>query len=205
MSRNAARLSVAALLVAAAAAIVSATAAPARAALGVACPDPNAQVFLPWGDVSFYADVPNGGFESGATGWTLSGGAKVVSGNESFSVGGADDTSSLSLPAGSSATSSRMCIGALSGHMRLFTANGGSSSSRLRVQVIYGGGLGSVLGIFDAGSLASSAAWQPSPWVTMLGGTLPLLTQYVQFRFSPADSVGSWRIDDTYLDPLMHG
>jgi hypothetical protein len=205
MGRTSARLCVAALVAAAVGAVASVSASPARAALGVACPDPNAQVFLPWGDLSFYASVPGGDFESGPAGWTLSGGAKVVSGNESFSVGGADDASSLSLPAGSSATSPRMCIGVLSGHMRLFTANGGSSSSRLRVQVIYGGGLGSVLGILDAASLASGAAWQPSPWVTMLGGTLPLLTQYVQFRFSPADSVGSWRIDDTYLDPLMHG
>jgi hypothetical protein len=98
-----------------------------------------------------------------------------------------------------------MCIGALSGHMRLFTSNSGSSSSRLRVQVVYGGGLGGVLGFADAASLASDAPWQPSPFVTMLGGTLPLLTQYVQFRFSPADAIGNWRIDDDYLDPLNHG
>jgi hypothetical protein len=40
--------------------------------------------------------------------------------------------------------------------------------------------------------------------VTMLGGALPLLTPTVQFRFTPLASGGGWRIDDVYLDPLMH-
>ena len=205
MARTSARLSIAALLAAAVAAIASVTAAPAHAGLGITCSVPNAQVFAPWGDASFYAEVPDGGFEAGAAGWTLSGGAKLVSGNESYSVRAPGDEWSLSLPAGSSATSPPMCIGALSGHMRLFTSNAGASSSRLRVSVLYGGGLGGLLGLLDAGSLASGAAWQPSPFVTMLGGTLPLLTRYVQFRFTPADATGTWRIDDAYLDPLMHG
>ncbi len=38
----------------------------------------------------------------------------------------------------------------------------------------------------------------------MLGGTLPLLTQWVEFRFRPADKLGDRRVDDVYLDPLMH-
>ena len=37
----------------------------------------------------------------------------------------------------------------------------------------------------------------------MLGGTLPLLTSSVKFRFTPVDTVGSWRIDDVYLDPFL--
>jgi hypothetical protein len=105
-----------------------------------------------------------------------------------------------------------MCIALFSGHMRFFTANAGASSSRLRVQVLYGGGTGSLLGLVgktlglsDLGYVGSGAPWQPSPPVAMLGGQLPLLTQYVQFRFSPADSSGAWRIDDVYLDPLMFG
>jgi hypothetical protein len=38
----------------------------------------------------------------------------------------------------------------------------------------------------------------------MLGGVLPLLTQDVRIRFTPADATGSWTIDDVYVDPLMH-
>src|SRR6478672_4616522 len=37
-----------------------------------------APVFLPWGDYSGYYFAPNGGFESGSSNWTLSGGAAVV-------------------------------------------------------------------------------------------------------------------------------
>jgi hypothetical protein len=38
----------------------------------------------------------------------------------------------------------------------------------------------------------------------MLGGLLPLLTSSVRFRFTPLDTTGNWRVDDVYLDPLMH-
>ena len=38
----------------------------------------------------------------------------------------------------------------------------------------------------------------------MLGGVAPLLTSDVQFRFTPLDKGGDWRVDDVYLDPLMH-
>ena len=211
MGRKSARLCMATVVAIAAGAVGGAVASPAGAALGVACPNPASQVFTPWGDYANYSAVPNGGFEGGTSGWTLSGGANVVSGNESFSVGSPSDGYSLSLPAGSSATTPPMCIGVFSGKMRLFTSNAGAASSRLRVQVIYGGGtggllgfLGSTLGLSDAGYVGSGAAWQPSPAIAMLGGTLPLLTQYVQFRFTPIDQSGNWRIDDVYLDPLVH-
>jgi hypothetical protein len=190
---------------------VAATAAPASAGLGVACPDPTSQVFLPWDDPAQYAFVPNGGFETGAGGWTLSGGAKVVGGNESFFVHGAGERYSLSLPAGSSATTPPMCVGLFSSKMRFFASNAGSADSRLRVQVIYNGGVGGLLGLVgktlglsELGYVAGGADWAPSPAVGMLGGTLPLLTRSVQFRFAPVDRSGGWRIDDVYLDPLMH-
>jgi hypothetical protein len=80
------------------------------------------------------------------------------------------------------------------------------------VQVLYNGGtsglvssLTKLLGISDFGYVTSGGAWQPSPEIGMLSGTLPLLTQSVQFRFTPADRKGNWLIDDVYLDPLKHG
>jgi hypothetical protein len=205
------RVRLAALAAVALSIALGVAASPAKAGLGVACPVPYFQTFNPWGDDAFYAYAPNGGLESGSAGWTLSGGAAVVPGSESFSVHGTDDGYSLSLPAGSSATTPPMCIGLFSGKMRLFTSNAGASSSRLRVQVIYGGGTGSLLGLVsktlglaDVATLTSGSDWQPSAGVPMLGGQLPLLTQYVQFRFTPADASGSWRIDDVYLDPLRY-
>jgi hypothetical protein len=196
---------------AAAVAAMAGAAAPAHAALGLTCPDATSQPFAPWGDLANYVLTPGGNFEGGAAGWTLTGSAHVVTGNESFSVGGAGQTHSLSLPAGSSATSPPMCIGLLSTDMRLFTSNTGASASKLRVQVIYNGGVGALvgsvgaaLGVSDQGTLTSGGAWQPSAQVAMLGGVAPVMTSSVQFRFTPLDTSGDWRIDDVYLDPLMH-
>jgi hypothetical protein len=79
------------------------------------------------------------------------------------------------------------------------------------VQVVYDGGaaallgaLGAALGISDVATLTSTGAWQPSANIAMLGGIAPLLTSSVRFRFTPLKSGGNWRIDDVYLDPLMH-
>ena len=201
-----------AALASAAAMTASAGAPSAKAAsLGISCPTPTSQPFAPWGDYANYAPAPDGGFENGAAGWALAGGARVVTGNEPYMVGGPGQSHTLSLPAGSSATSPPMCIGLLSSGMRLFIQNTGATSSDLRVQVIYRGGvgsllgtLGSTLGISDRATFAGASTWQPSPHFLMAGGLVPLLTQYVQFRFTPLSTGGNWRIDDVYLDPLMH-
>ncbi len=195
-------------VVSASAAAMAVSAAPAGAA--VVCPDSTSQAFLPWNDRGNYGLAPNGGFESGAAGWTLTGGARVVAGNEPFFLSG-PGANALSLPAGSSATSPPMCVGLLSTKMRFLAANAGARSSRLHVQVIYSGGvggllggLGQTLGIADEGSDRGAPAWNPMQPVFMLGGAAPLLTQSVRFRFTPLGAGGNWRIDDVYLDPLMH-
>src|SRR4051794_37314920 len=67
--------------------------------------------FAKWGDNATYTPVPGGAFESGQPGWTLSGGAKIVSGNETNYVRSASDSHSLSIPAGGVATSPSICVG----------------------------------------------------------------------------------------------
>jgi hypothetical protein len=198
-----------ATLIAAAAALLglgagAATPASSHAALGVACPDPTFQPFQPWSDGSSYWFAPNGGFENGAYGWTLNGDARVVAGNEKFHVHNAADSHSLLLRSGSSATSAPVCIGLLSTNMRFFLANRGDVGARLRVQAVYRGGLGQVLGIADVGTLSAGSEWQPSSRFLMLGGVAPLLTSSVSFRFTPLGPNAAWRIDDLYVDPLMH-
>jgi hypothetical protein len=185
-------------------------AGPAAAGLGVSCPDATSRPFSPWGDYANYAFVPNGGFEGGSSGWTLSGGAKVVSGNESFFVHGSADRNALSLPPGSTATTPPMCISLFSGKMRFFAANAGNPASRVKVQIFYNGGVGSLLGgvgkllgLSDVGHVSAGRSWQPSAEIAMLGGTLPLLTSSVQFRFSAPNDGGSFRLDDVYLDPFL--
>ena len=181
---------------AAAAALVGGV-SPASAGLGLSCPTATSVPFARWSDYANYGLVPNGGFESGATGWTLSGSARVVSGNEPFYIRSTSDRYSLSLPAGSSASSPPMCISLLSSKMRFVVA--GSSGSKVKIQIVYRGLLSSLLGILDGGTV-SAGSWQPSPQMTMLGGVLPLLTQSVQFRFVPVN--GSVSLDDVYLDPM---
>jgi hypothetical protein len=212
--RTPARILLGLAALASAAAMTASAAAPAAhaASLGLVCPDPTYQPFTQFkSDYNFYAPAPAGSFENGAAGWTLTGGARVVTGNESYMVGGLGQSHSLSLPAGSSATSPPMCIGLLSKGMRFFLQNTGAAGSNLRVQVIYHGGvgailggLGSTLGISDKGTFSGTNAWQASPNFLMTGGLVPLLTQSVQFRFTPVSTGGNWRVDDIYLDPLMH-
>src|SRR5947209_10660037 len=74
------------------------------------CGQQEYQPFTQWGDSAAYVQVPGGTFESGATGWSLHGGAAVISGNESYKVSG-PGSHSLSLPSGSSATSPEQCTG----------------------------------------------------------------------------------------------
>jgi len=176
---------------------VAMTAAPASAGLGLACPDATGRPFTPWSDYANYAFAPNGGFESGATGWSASDG-KVVAGNESFYVHSSADRYSLSLPSGASATSPAMCISLLSGKMR-FVARG-DAGAKVKVQIIYRGLLSSVLGVLDGGTYSVGNAWKPSPEIGMLGGVLPLLTSSVSFRFTAVG--GAVSLDDTYLDPM---
>ena len=70
--------------------------------LGGNCSTTTSQPFTAWNDSASYYLVPNGGLENGSTGWSLSGGASVVYGNEPFLPTGFH---SLSLPSGSQAVS----------------------------------------------------------------------------------------------------
>ena len=78
--------------------------------------------------------APDGGFEAGGQGWYLSGGAKVVAGNESFYLNDAGDSGSLSLPAGSSAVSPPVCMAIDTPSFRFVARNSGDPSSHLRVE-----------------------------------------------------------------------
>jgi hypothetical protein len=194
------------------AALVIALAAPApgsAAADGVlaACPSSAyEQPFTPWLDFASYVLAPNGGLESGAAGWSLDGGAAVAAENERFDVHGAGDTSSLSLPSGSTATTSSMCVDAASPDLRLFVRNTGSLLSTLRVEVLYTDALGQSRALTVA-LLAAGSTWQPTLPILFFAnlGSPPLVTDgatSVAFRFTPQGSWSGWRIDDVYVDPF---
>lgn len=162
------------------------------------------QPFSQWGDYNHYTPVPGGTFEVGSTPWTLSGRAVVVSGNETYNVSGAGSRS-MSVPAGSSATSPASCTSIWHPTLRFFLRNTGSPSSHLIVQALYPGLLGGVQ-TATLGQLTASSSWQPSPVMTLLVdnllSTVSLDETTIAFRFVPADSSGAWSIDDVYLDPF---
>jgi hypothetical protein len=164
------------------------------------CGQAASQPFAQWGDSASYTLVPGGTFTPGSARWALSGGAKVVSGNTS-GVG----AYSLSLPAGSSATSPGACTGLDHPSARLFVRNTGSASSRLNVYATYRLLLGLPYTI-SLGQLSGSASWQPSSVLQMgllnnVVGSLTLTDSTISFTFVPADRSGNWSIDDVFLDP----
>jgi hypothetical protein len=163
---------------------------------------PTSQPFRKWLDLSSYALVPGGSFEAGGAAWTLSGGAAVKAGNESFYVHGASDKSSLVLPPGSSATSPAVCASIYRPTLRFFARNTGSLLSSLRVDVLTTG-LGGVVSVIPLGVVAGSS-WAPTlplPILANLVSVLPGSSTSLAFRFTPVGTGGSWSIDDVYIDP----
>ena len=194
------------VLTAVAATLAAAT--PARAGDGslLGCGDTSTQPFLRFLDPLPYTLAPDGGFESGAAGWTLSGGARVVSGNEPFGLSAG--ARSLSLPERSSATSPPMCVGLVLPIVR-FAATGGELLGSLKVEVLYPNVFGGRSSIeLLPGAQPSGSRWAPTLPLLQLGGlvnalTLNGLTTDVQFRFTPRGLLGggNWRIDSVYVDP----
>jgi hypothetical protein len=167
--------------------------------------NPPGQFFLPWQDTAYYGIFPGGALESGTSGWSLGGGAKVVSGNETFYVNSRSDTHSLYMPAGSSVTTPAACFQVADWQVRFFLKNLGPSSGALRVQVISHGLLG-IVSILDAGTVSAGSTWQPSAPVTIdllsqLGGLLTNNT--LSLRLTAVNS-GVFQVDDLYLDPTFY-
>jgi hypothetical protein len=174
-----------------------------------------------------YVLAPDGGLERRARNWQLSGGARVVNGNERYYVNRRADIRSLYLRAGSSATSPAMCAGVTYPTLRMFARVQGSSASTLKVEMLYEDSTGAappvplqpflgwdgVLGqpILD-NALTASSRWNPTlpmalPTALLLPATLSPWqdpdhpgTAAIAFRFTPQGSA-TWWIDDVYVDP----
>jgi hypothetical protein len=163
------------------------------------------QPFARWNDTHQYKLVDNGAFETGTTGWALTGGAAVVSGNETYKVRSSADAKSLKLPSGSTATTPFVCVGADEPTLRLFAKRNSAllglvSTLQVQIQVQTSLGLTAWLPVLP-GDLGGSS-WHPTVAMPFLVNLLTLgdRTQ-VRFRFVPL--LGSWQIDDVYVDPMM--
>jgi hypothetical protein len=160
------------------------------------------KVFAPWGDQDYYLLVPGGAFEAGTPTWAMSGGAKVIPGNEPFYVRSAQDKNSLYLPSGSSALSPTVCFGLGDWHARFFVRNVGSSTGSLRVDVAVKSLLG-LVSILDGGTVRGTGVWAPSPRIGLTFTNLCSLlgVKAVSFRFRAVGSGAAFQVDDVYLDP----
>jgi hypothetical protein len=189
--------------------IAGAFAAPANAGILTATADDCGeetltQPFAQFGDIASYKLVAGGHFETGAAGWTLTRGAKVVSGNEPWKVGGAAHGSSLVLPAGSSAISPVACVGLSEPTLRFFVKKNRAALlgiSTLAVSVYVKTSLGLTVAV-PVGTVLNDGRWKPGPAMLIVANLLPLLPgdrTPVAFQFTPV--LGDWQIDDVYVDP----
>jgi hypothetical protein len=183
--------------------VLLAVAPQANAGLLPTCAGPYERAFAQWADPAWYTLVRDGTFESGASGWSLAGGARVVDGNEPFYVHGAGETRSLLLPPGASATSPPVCMALGRPTMRFFARSADGGRSTVRVEVVSRNLLG-VLSILDGGPVVAGPSWQPSPRVSLLGSNLASLlwTTQVHLRFRAVGDTSS-QLDDVYVDPWV--
>src|SRR4051794_14068474 len=159
------------------------------------------QPFAPWGDDAQYKRLPAGDFEGALDGYTLRGGAKVVSGNESFGPG----ARSLSIPAGGSVLTAATCVNSANPTYRFFSRSQGGLLGLLpamTVSLVYEGGL---LGIVELplGVVLPSGKWQPSDkqlTLATLGSAVADGSVPLALRFTSV--AGTWTVDDVYVDPF---
>jgi hypothetical protein len=160
------------------------------------------QPFARFGDSHNYKIVPGGSFEGALTNWTLAGGAKVVSGNEPWKVGGSSHAKSVVLPAGSTAITAPTCVGLAEPTLRFFAKKNSGLLSTLAVSVYVKTSLGLVVPV-PVGVVLGNGQWHATPQMLIVANLLPLLPgdrTPVAFQFTPL--LGSWQIDDVYVDPM---
>lgn len=157
-------------------------------------------VFAPWSDASGYYFAGNGGFESGTSGWSFSGGATVVPGNETYDVHSSGDSKSALIPAGSSISTSA-CYGLLYPSVRFFVQSVGDQPATIDVRVQAKSLLG-IVSILDGGTFQVSGGWQPSPKLSTLLSAIaaPLGTKSMSLQITVLS--GTAQVDDLYIDPL---
>jgi hypothetical protein len=179
------------------------------AAAQAACQStPTTKPFRAFGDYNDYSLVPNGGFESGAGGWSLSRSA-VTFGNEPWSVRAPGDSKSLAIDAGGTAVSPTVCIDINRPTYRFFARRTGGSWGVLNLRVRWQDSTGhtneTTIAALDSNF---GPGWAASPALniaSLLGLWNENQDVSVQLVFDPEDYGGSWAIDDVYVDPYGRG
>lgn len=149
-----------------------------------ACTDqPLSKPFTRWLDYAWYEPAPPE--------WTFNGGS-VASGGHPW--GGGNE--SLSIPAGANIVTDEVCITPAHPTLRFFTRSSGIGTLAVSVIALDGAlelPVGVVLGL--------GSSWSPSPIMPIVLNLLG--DQNVRFRFTSV--LGSFRIDDLWIDPYSKG
>ncbi len=162
------------------------------------------QPFLQFTDSNQYKMVPGGDFEGSLSGWTLTGGARKVSGSEPFGATGSVGQYSMYLPAGASVQSPYTCVDAAYPMFRLFGRNNGLLSI-VAVSIVYKEPLLGPVAV-PVGLIALTGSWAPSSQMFTLSAVQGVVnalltgkTPQVALRFTAV--TGSSQIDDVFIDP----
>ena len=152
------------------------------------------QPFAPWLDYAQYELAPGGDFESST--WALAGGAKLVAGSEPYAVTGSLGSSSLSLPAGSSAQSPLTCVDVAYPTIRFFIAGQGS----VAVNIVDGSS------VVPAGVAVAGGGWAPTPVILTNSAALAASSGgSAQVSVALTGVSGNPQIDDVFVDPWSRG
>lgn len=160
------------------------------------------QAFAPFGDANLYSLAPQGSFETGYDGWTVTGSARLVA-DPAYPGGPASDTASLELAPGATATSPPICANATTPMFRFFAKAASAGQGELGIDVFYPTTDG---GTAKGGtSMMLGDAWALSPQIEVKTNKIAVDASgwgaiQVVIR-APNDR--SVRVDDIYVDPRL--
>lgn len=153
------------------------------------------QAFSKYGDKGQYFLVPNGGFESGTTGWTLGGSASVVAGNETAYLNSASDTKSVKLTPNGWVRTVAFCVTPQDLTVRLMV-KGASGQLKFDAKVVSGGNIRT----WSTQVSAGSSGWRPSQVIQFAMSNQYVGASTLELTFTAIGS--TWQIDDIFVDPF---
>lgn len=174
-----------------------------------ACPTQSfSTVFSAWGDMSLYTLAPNGDFEAGDDGWTLTGNAQIVGANAHKLAIDHDGTKALQLANGATATSPPICVGAGYPTTRMVANTVGRtplSGSTLQMEILYTDPARGGQAVKKLGTVPDQYTWNATRKMSIAQGQLNIKPDssgntYIRVRLTPLYDT-TWRIDDLYVDP----
>lgn len=165
------------------------------------CPSyPSSQEFARWLDPMNYTLAPGGAFES-ASGLTLTGGAKIVAGNEPYYLNRTTDRNSVLIPQGGTVTTGPICISVDKPTVRFFAKRPSFALLPLMtVEGLYTTPSGTTASLPLIGVPLAGGSWAVQLPMVSASAVLELGdTTMMRFRIRAVS--GTWQVDDFYVDP----